>query len=497
MPPPNTPTNGTEPGGTSTNLRPITPPPPHLIYASHLLNQLDNNQRFSSEPLPPVPNNTPSSSVYSSPEHHHNRSRRYSILDQRIMEVIGEKDEHSERRETDDIDYWSLTYVGTVDPNLMCPICHVPFVDPVTVPCDHTFCKDCITQALAVTEKCPMDRYTLSREDPLKKANRIICQQVEALLVVCPCCQDHLPRSKLRSHFAIQCKGILVECVKHDCQQLVKRELVGRGCLHYDATCPDCDQTLQQRDMLDHREYECKARCVECGQCGETITRLHESDHMDQCPEGITVCQWAEFGCEHECKRKDLHLHKDECPLKLSGPWCARMKARSDAMDEKMAAMADKNQLLERRLKFLENGLKDRDFYDIPEAAAPLGAMSLSESEAFESPNQYLLSIVESQQSKITALTASMAEMEARQSVMLFNETMPMKDQLAELRNNQSTIGMHVRWLMNFRLRENQRRGGAGEGGVGGGDSRGGAGSSDRALPRRLSDSMRENSTKL
>ncbi|KAM3065228.1 hypothetical protein ACMFMG_010421 [Clarireedia jacksonii] len=482
MPPPNTPTNGTVPGGTSsTNSRPTTPPPPHLIFDSHLLNHIENIQRFNSDPFPPVPNNTPSSSVYSSPEHHH-RSRRYSLLDQRIMEVIGE-DEHPERRESDNIDYWNLTYVGTVDQNLMCPICHVPFVDPVTIPCDHTFCKECITQALDVTEKCPMDR--------------IICQQVEALLVVCPCCQEHLPRSKLRNHFAVHCKGILVECLKHDCQQLVKRGLVGRGCLHYDAACPDCDQTLQQKDMLDHREYECKARCADCEQCGETITRLHESDHIDQCPEGIAVCQWAEFGCEHECKRKDLPLHKDECPLKLSGPWCARMKAKSDAMEGKMVAMADKNQLLERRIKFLENGLKDRDFYDIPDVAASPSAMPLSESEAFESPNQYLLSIVESQQSKITALTASMAEMEARQNVMLFNETIPMKDQLAELRNNQSTIGMHVRWLMNFRLRENQRRGGATEGGVGGSDSRGGAGSSDREPPRRLSDSTRENSTKL
>src|SRR5277367_4245427 len=46
----------------------------------------------------------------------------------------------------DKIDLRSLDYVSEYDSHLMCPICHVPFISPVVLECDHTFCASCYEQ---------------------------------------------------------------------------------------------------------------------------------------------------------------------------------------------------------------------------------------------------------------------------------------------------------------------------------------------------------------
>ncbi|KAI9650648.1 hypothetical protein NHQ30_000668 [Ciborinia camelliae] len=513
MPPPNTPTNG--PSTPVSHIsRPSTPPnnPPNNVNNIFIFDGYDPATThigftyYENNNIPPVnfqvPNNTPASSIHSSPEYSFiPRSRRPTVLDRGNMEVIGEE-ERERRDDNDTIDYRSLDYVNTVDQNLMCPICRVPLVDPVTIHCDHTFCRDCITQALSITEKCPMDRYPISRHDPLRQSNRIIVQQVNDLLIACPSCDTHLQRSKLRNHLAIHCKEVEIECLDPDCKQLIKRLHQSKGCLHYDSACPYCEETLQEKDMQDHCEFKCTFRNVKCGQCGGEILRIKESEHIDQCPEGVVQCQWTEFGCDHECKRKDIDDHKNKCELKRLGPWGAIMKAENEAKSENIDR-------LERKVKHLESCLNDNGHFDRTDAAATsLAGLSISD-DSYETPNTYLLSIVESQQSRINALTTSIAEMEARQSVMLLNETIPLKDQIVELRNTMSTINMYVRWLLNVRTREGQRRsfgsGGSGGGGGGGGggngpdDNNGGPGPSSGGggIGRRLSDHNREGGTKL
>ncbi|KAB8293845.1 hypothetical protein EYC80_009326 [Monilinia laxa] len=512
MPPPNTPTNG---AGTPVShisiSRPNTPPnntSQNNIFIFEGYDPATTQIGFAYYPPPGeitrpvlhVPNNTPASSIHSSPENsYHQRSRRPTLMDRGIMEVIGE--EERDRRDHDTTDYRSVDYVNTPDQHLICPICRVPFVDPVTIHCDHTFCRDCITQALAVTEKCPMDRYPISRSDPLRQSNRIIVQQVNDLMIACPSCKIHLQRSKLRNHLSVHCKEVEIKCLDPDCHQLIKRLYQPKGCLHFDSVCQYCEQTLQEKDMEEHCELKCTFRNVNCGQCGEEVLRIKESEHLDQCPEGVVQCQWTEFGCDHECKRKDIDDHKNKCELKRLGPWGAIMKAENAVKGEKIDR-------LERKIKHLENCLNDNGHFDRADASTPsLAGLSISD-DSYETPNTLLLSIVESQQSRINALTASIAEMEARQSVMLLNETIPLKDQIVELRNTMSTINMYVRWLLNVRTREGQRRsfgnggssgGGGGSGGPDDDDNNGGSGPSSggSGMGRRLSDHIREGGTKL
>ncbi|RKP14039.1 hypothetical protein BJ684DRAFT_1400, partial [Piptocephalis cylindrospora] len=52
-------------------------------------------------------------------------------------------------------------YVTRPSAHLCCPICHAPFLSPVTTPCGHTFCRGCILQSLTFTSACPIDRSPL------------------------------------------------------------------------------------------------------------------------------------------------------------------------------------------------------------------------------------------------------------------------------------------------------------------------------------------------
>lgn len=389
------------------------------------------------------------------------------------------------------VDLRSLTYVGTVDENLICPICRVALVDPVDTDCDHTFCRDCIGEALSHSEVCPIDRYSLPRHAPLSRSHKIVVNQLDALLAKCPCCEAAIPRSMLQNHLERYCKDALVKCAGKTCEEVVTRKMYDRGCLHYNSICPDCKEILQEINLSNHREHDCKERHKCCEHCGIDILRCMESEHVEECQYIIAPCEWAEYGCHHESKRKDLYLHAEECNFKLVGPMAEMLKKEIADLRFEIRALTEKEQIQERRIKFLENGQKDSDrpldYSDLPSQAISTLPDS-SHAEPFDSAHEYLLSLVEAQETRVGRLSAAMTELEGKQTMMLFNETLQIKNEIAEMRSSQQVVSMHVRWLLNFRRQENQRRFGAGPSSGGGSD--GGGPSSDGPLSRRLSDSV-------
>jgi TNF receptor-associated factor 5 len=391
------------------------------------------------------------------------------------------------------VDLRSLSYVDSVDENLLCPICRVPLVDPVDTACDHTFCKDCITEAFNYSKLCPIDRLSLSNTS-LSKAHKIVTNQLDALLVDCPCCKAPVPRAMIINHLDRYCKESLVMCSVKACNKPVKRKLHLQGCLHYDISCPDCDMIMQQLEMADHREHDCKERLKACHHCGGDILRCKEDIHLEKCQYLPACCEWAEYGCDYESRRKDLFKHADVCTFKLVGPIATMLKKDINDLRSEVRTLTEKDQIKDRRIKFLEGGFtghrdtdRSLDYADLPGQALS-SLPDSSHADPLDSGHEYLLSLVEAQETKVDRLSASMTELEAKQTMMLFNETIQIKNELAEMRSSQQVLSMHVRWLLNFRRQENQRRFGAGPSSGGGSD--GGGSSSDMPLPRRLSDTM-------
>lgn len=402
------------------------------------------------------------------------------------------------------IDYRLLTYVGTVDENLMCPICREPLVDPIDTSCDHTFCKECIIQAFSGLRQCPIDRVPCSGEDSLKRTHKIIISQLDALLVKCTGCATSVPRAMLRNHLEKYCRDGLVPCPGKECQKQVKRKVAEKDtCLHLDAICPDCEEIHQEIDMTHHREELCKEKEKSCQHCSKIVLRCKEAEHIAICPDIIDSCQWACYGCDHASKRKDLSLHATECTFKLLGPMASMLSREIDTLRGEVRVMKEKDQLQDRRIKFLESGQRDSYRADYSEMTTHVTSNQLDSTNAepsIDSTSEYLLELLEAQETRVNQLSTGLTDLEAKQNVMFLNETMSIKTELAEMRSQQQVLSMHVRWLLNFRRQENQqnqmRRAGGGGGSGDNGDA-GGSNSSGSSIIRRLSDSTRDLVTKL
>lgn len=407
------------------------------------------------------------------------------------------------------LDLRALTYASVVDENLMCPICRCPLVDPVTTECDHTFCRDCIMSSLNHKELCPIDRSPMSRRASVSRSPKIIINQLDNLKARCPSCDTTIPRSMLQHHLEKYCLETSVQCPGHvaesSCQEFVKRKYFDKGCLHQLTACPDCNGVILQIEMDDHRESACLERLACCESCSAEILRCKKSEHEETCPDLVVSCRWAEYGCQYEASRSKLHAHTSECTFKLVGPMAEMLKKEINQLHTSIRTLTETTQRQERRIKFLEKGSHGSehlmDYSSLPgHSLQPF--IDPGEADPLDSAHEYLLSLLEAQESKVGQLSTDMTEMNSKQTVMLFNETIPIKTELAEIRSNLQVTSMHVRWLMRFRMQDNQRRIGMpgtapGLGpelssSVENGGSRG-----EVQNPRRSVESMRELTTKL
>lgn len=55
--------------------------------------------------------------------------------------------------------------------HITCPICKLPFIEPWSTVCGHTFCKECIFESFTsvLGEKCPLDRVELKISNTIRK----------------------------------------------------------------------------------------------------------------------------------------------------------------------------------------------------------------------------------------------------------------------------------------------------------------------------------------
>lgn len=119
-----------------------------------------------------------------------------------------------------------FNYVGTPNSNLICCICRAPFVRPVTTQtCAHTFCYECIVQALEHSPHCPVDRRSVKIEDlvdaggivravsfvavAVRRFDYFLLQLVDELIVECPHkmegCETACQRQMMPLHLKEEC----------------------------------------------------------------------------------------------------------------------------------------------------------------------------------------------------------------------------------------------------------------------------------------------------
>ncbi|KIM69063.1 hypothetical protein SCLCIDRAFT_104409 [Scleroderma citrinum Foug A] len=213
------------------------------------------------------------------------------------------------------------SYVEPPNSNLICCICHAPFTNPTTTrTCMHTFCYDCITEAVRHSPQCPIDRLPLSTED-LSSSNPIVKHLVDELLVEC-------------LHSSAGCA--------HICQRQLLESHLKHACPYVTVPCPeiDCDQS-------DHYS-ECSSEVAACSLCTAEFPRSKTLEHIATCPNTEVPCVYVDNGCFWAGPRHELaSAHIPSCPYEA-------LKGFFTNNTVKMSALMAENATLQQRVQSLE-----------------------------------------------------------------------------------------------------------------------------------------------
>lgn len=210
--------------------------------------------------------------------------------------------------------------------NLICCICHTPYVEPATArTCTHTFCRQCILRALSHSPHCPIDRSPLSIND-LTPAGHALRSLVNELSVGCSNksegCEHRCERQLLDNHLRNSCPFTLVPCPSSQCQErLFRKDVKALGnseCIHVNVECDGCS-ALVQRSTLSMHLQECPRQDMNCPDCHTPLRRSELSEHSMICPDYIVKCHHASSGCAWTGARSSSSGHSLSCPYEAIG----------------------------------------------------------------------------------------------------------------------------------------------------------------------------------
>jgi len=405
-----------------------------------------------------------------------------------------------ERDNSQKVDLRTLDYVSEYDPNLMCPICHVPFVEPVVLDCDHTFCSSCFDEyrdsgTSGVRPQCPACRtYLLAGP---RKASRLIVNMCNDLRVHCPNegCLTVIPRGCVEQHVGKDCPEERLACPDAKCGQTVKRKnFVPEQCIHSSHIECDCGAVIElgRGEWLRHRDEECPSTAVKCERCGERILAKDylagSASHV--CPHGEAAprCPGFQYGCHDEVSDDDLETHTQSCLLARLAPHLTKQSELLQSLQEQLTMTKIRNEVLETGLDKINDILHDRilpsmgrtdhsppgEASDIEEIERDHIPSALSERDLVlpahlraltPSPDanstslltqQHLLALHESLrgnvstlENDISALSNTISELDARASMQLMNETLRIKEELAHTNAALFSTRAQVQWLLN------------------------------------------------
>ncbi|KAN0090785.1 hypothetical protein V8E55_004351 [Tylopilus felleus] len=217
----------------------------------------------------------------------------------------------------------------------------------------HTFCHDCVVEAVRHSPHCPIDRSPLAMDD-LAPANPIVKHLVDELIVECPLrsagCPHTCQRQLLESHVKDACQYATVPCSEEGCHQMILRKDCGKHadvCVHRATECDGCGISVKYSDLTDHYS-ECSSKTATCSFCATEILRSELQDHVTTCSEVVLSCPHAENGCPWAGPRRELSgLHISSCSYESIKGFFAVHGARVSTLSTENTALKQRVQALE------------------------------------------------------------------------------------------------------------------------------------------------------
>jgi hypothetical protein len=118
-----------------------------------------------------------------------------------------------------EFDFMDYVDEDSIDPNLICSICHKPLKDPVCTPCDHTYGRTCITHWLTqnINYSCPICLKQPLLIKDFTQVSRPLRNMLDQLRVRCTLCeQTGLQRGNFLDHINKFCPKAMVQCQAAD-----------------------------------------------------------------------------------------------------------------------------------------------------------------------------------------------------------------------------------------------------------------------------------------
>ncbi|KJZ71958.1 hypothetical protein HIM_08638 [Hirsutella minnesotensis 3608] len=371
-------------------------------------------------------------------------------------------------------DMYALTYVSEPDSNLLCPICHDPLVDPVTTPCDHTFCYRCLRRSIASSPSgttCPIDRELLSWLDCFSAA-RLVRTQLNSLIVKCPYhargCTQELRREAAEAHATTECRFRDFSCPDTSCDKRLPFKPKEDVCPHWEVACPQCDAKVEEASLNSHF-LECPRAKTRCQGCWQLYYRSQMEAHHELECDGVEVpCPHNDIGCSVRAIRGEMSSHSRMCAFHPDTPSGMVIRAQRELIQSYSDV---DSQLREMKTRQAET---DRRLDEMMLSRRRQG------SESLVNDNRTMQDL----DAGFEEVHQNLTQLEARQSMWTLNQVMPIREEVTELRNNINMIRMHVNWLLN-RSREEGRTRAANNTGSSAAIRRDSSGEAAPALPER------------
>ncbi|MCJ1252312.1 hypothetical protein MMC24_000117 [Lignoscripta atroalba] len=249
----------------------------------------------------------------------------------------------------------------------------------------------------------------------------------------------------------------------------VRRKDSGKSwCQHALVACEDCQEEYMERDLQDHRSKQCNRRETSCPNCSTQLLYRELEGHLNLCPEATFPCTAALYGCDFISKREPLDQHQATCPIRKLVPFLEIQKLRLEDHEATLQHIRRKNSLLETSFANIQEVLGSSTSLDDP----PPSSLSISTAPApFDSTAAHLISLHESLREEVERVKAAVSELDAKASMMVMNESLRIKEDMAHMNAALSNTRMQVQWLMSSRLQNQQRAAmnrtqSSGEGGV-------------------------------
>lgn len=387
------------------------------------------------------------------------------------------------------VDLRTLDLVSNYDSHLMCPICHCPFVQPARLQCDHVFCQECLQSAIttfrsADTEEFPCPSCRTPTRHVSISVPRLLINMCDEIQVRCPLategCRELLPRGHVQAHVDKYCGYRLMPCPDDSCDKKIRKKDLGdeQRCLHSYCRCSRCEEDVMEQDYEEHDQELCPSLEATCIDCGTTVLQRELKKHVETCPEVISPCAASKYGCRVKLRRADIATHEHTCPLFAIAPYFEAQNTRLDSLELTMRHLHQRNEIHEDGLANIRSTLGESSRASesnrnrrpsIAEIernhltrANDAGHTEDQSSNAFSSnATTYLLSLHESLREEVSQMSHALTDLDARASMTIMNECLRIKEDMAHTNAAVNSVRMQVQWLMNPRLHNGTRAGGA------------------------------------